>query len=103
MLVLEEYVQELNDGRRYGNGDSGMFKPFTKDRGKLFRAMQREHGRCVGHVYVDGDNGDALKVGWVFQKRVKFDDCNETYLQETWVTLHESKPTVKTTHHYQYI
>jgi len=42
-------------------------------------------------------------VGWVFQKRVKFSDCNETFLQETWVTLHKSKPTVKTTHHYLYI
>ena len=103
MLILEEYVQERNDGMRYHAGESGMYEPYTENKGELFRAMQREHGRCTGHVYIDGEGMEPVKVGWVFQKRVKFSDCNETFLQETWVTLHKSKPTVKTTHHYQYI
>jgi hypothetical protein len=63
--------------------------------GDIFRCSQREHGRCVGKVYVDnpesdlqGDaGGTAIQCGWIFVKRMKYDDCNETYLMETWVTL----------------
>jgi hypothetical protein len=59
--------------------------------GDIFREMVKEHGRCTGKVYVDYLHRDSkygpYPVGWVFQKRVKYDDCKETYLQEVWVTL----------------
>jgi len=101
MLVKEEWTSlDDKDGRWYGCGDSGLFEPFTEDRGELFRAMQRENGRCIGFVYVDRKGDEVQKVGWIFEKRRRYDDCNETYLSQTWVTLHESEPTVVKTNHY---
>jgi hypothetical protein len=51
--------------------------------GDIFRYSQKEHGRCTGKVYV----GNGIPVGWVFVKRKKYEDANETYLHETWVSL----------------
>jgi len=28
-------------------------------------------------------------VGWIFEKRKKYDDSDETYLHETWVEIQE--------------
>ena len=56
--------------------------------GEIFRACQKEHGRCDSKVYVSVGSGN-FQIGWVFVKRVKYDDCNETFLQETWITLLE--------------
>lgn len=55
-------------------------------RGELYRFSVREFGRCISKVYVDTD-GNAVPVGYVFQKRREYDDSPDTYLQETWVTL----------------
>ena len=61
----------------------------AKTVGELFRMLQRTYGRCVSKVYIDLLNGDAQPIGWVFQRRQKYADCAETYLQETWVNLIE--------------
>lgn len=61
--------------------------------GEIYRASLKEYGRCSSKVYVthvDPDNPGhevAMPVGWVFEKREKYDDVNETYLRETWVVL----------------
>jgi len=52
-------------------------------RAKIFKWLQKEHGRCTSKVYI----GNGIPVGWVFQKRVEYTDCNETYLQETWISF----------------
>jgi len=104
MLVEESWTAfDEKKGFWYGCGESGLFEPFTEDRGELFRAFQQSNGRCIGFVYVDTKDGGTEKVGWVFEKRRRYDDCNETYLSHTWVTLHEEKPTVATTRHYIYL
>lgn len=54
------------------------------DKGHFYKMLVREYGRCTGRVYVD-NCGKASPVGWVFQKRMKYEDCDEFYLQETWV------------------
>ena len=69
------------------------------DKGKLYKSLMREYGRCVGKVYIDKD-GKQLSVGWVFQKRRKYDDCNKTFLQEVWATLHSAPPTRTVEYHY---
>ena len=91
MFASEDYVQIENDGKRWGNGESGVYETFTDDIGRLFLGFQREHGRCTGPVMLTR-SGEDVKVGWVFEKRRKFTDCDETYLAETWVTLHDSMP-----------
>jgi hypothetical protein len=105
LQVREDYV-DATRGCRYG--DSGAWQEaFTDDRGQLYRALMREYGRCTSKVYVDDPapvNGDDAKgytlrpraVGWVFVKRVEYDDAHRlppgrerTYLREVWVTVRE--------------
>jgi len=41
---------------------------------------------------VDDKEGESHQTGWVFQKKVKYEDCNEYYIEEVWVTVHEKMP-----------
>jgi len=98
MLIQEAYtkVEEVErhwglDRQSYPLGEpTEPYEPFTDDVGTLFRALQREHGRCVSKVYHDGADGQPIPIGWVFQKRQQYSDCADTYLQEVWVTLYDS-------------
>lgn len=87
MLIQETYV---NKSEGYRLGETEPYEPYTDDIGELFRELQREYGRCVGKCYVDKKDGSSQAIGWVFQKRQKYDDCNETFLSEVWVTLYKS-------------
>lgn len=53
--------------------------------GEIFAEMRSQYGRCTSKVYIDTDDGPRA-IGWVFQKRAKYDDSEETYLQETWIS-----------------
>lgn len=93
MLIIEDY---LNATKGYRFGDSGPYEPYTTDLKRLFRSMSKEYGRCVSSVYVDGENGKPIRVGWVFQGRVRYEDARESwpkdeqsYLREVWVTFLE--------------
>ena len=110
MYIQEQYTEvktienELGeiDYHSYMLGDSGFYEPYTDNIGDLFLSMQREYGRCTSKVYIDTDDG-VKAIGWTFQKKQKYTDCNKYYLQETWVTLHKEKPTVTTSYDYQYL
>lgn len=52
---------------------------------EVYRAGRSEYGKCVSKVYVDRDGRPAQAIGWVFEKRVEYTDCNETYLQHAWI------------------
>lgn len=87
LFIKETYV---NATENYIIGDSdGYFESFTADKGELYRDLVSEYGRCTGKVYVDLPEGKAKEVGWVFIKRMKYEDANETYLREVWVTIQE--------------
>lgn len=68
----------------------------------LYRYGLSEHGRCTGKVYIDtevkhigyADTGsEGVKhIGYVFLKRRKYDDCDDTYLCETWISMGEYIP-----------
>lgn len=83
---------ELED-TGYVFGECNWYEPFTDDRGELFRSCQREYGRCTSTVYKDVRRAVAFNPpvtrtywnGWFFEKRRKYEDCDETYLQGTWV------------------
>lgn len=98
MLIEEVYI---NATAGHGIGASGLYEPFTEDPGELYRALQREYGRCIGKVYTQIDGRDGIPVGWVFQGRDKYEDTGEPYLREVWVTLHEAPPTVTREPHYR--
>lgn len=66
---------------------------FTTDLGRLYRNCVREYGRCTGRVYAELVDGTSIPVGWVFVKRVEYDDpmCRrkpESYLREVWLTVY---------------
>ena len=93
-------VQNINtdDEKRILLNESDIYETFTNDRGELYRSLQKEYGRCISKVYV-GET-DIKEIGWVFVKREMYNDCNETYLQETWITVHTKKPTKTIKYHY---
>ena len=82
--IRESYV---NQTKGYNFGSSVWYEPFTDNIGDLFRALQREFGRCVSKVYIDAPvafyPATAKPVGWVFEKKCQYTDCMETYIQET--------------------
>jgi hypothetical protein len=90
VFVRETFIDETK-GHQFGESD--WYEPYTDDIGRLFRDMQKEYGRCTGHVYV-GDGPDVKKVGWVFEKRMEYDDYrgrgDRFYVRTVWVRLAES-------------
>lgn len=99
-MLIEEIA--INRTENYRCGESGKYEPFTDDLGALFRSLQREHGRCVSRIYIDGGKAEDVKaVGWVFVRRRQYEDSAETYLAETWVTLYEREDTITHEHHYK--
>jgi hypothetical protein len=98
MLISETFVN-VTEGYRFSEGEQ--YEPFTDDVGELFRNLRSEYGRCVSSIYVDVDGGPPKRVGWVFQKRDRYEDTRETYLREVWVTLHDAKDTVTRQSHFK--
>ena len=91
LWIQETYVNEDR------HGICGETEPYetrysTDEVGRLFRFLQREYGRCSGRQYVDRKDGPAVQTGWVFEKRARYTDCAETYLQRTWVTVWSTAP-----------
>ena len=83
LQVQETYV---NESEGYIFGESDWYEPYTNDRGHLFRAMQREYGRCVSKMYRDEIDGQPSVIGWVFSKRMPYEDNpRQTYVREVWV------------------
>lgn len=81
-------------------GDSPPYETHTDDIGKLFKSLQREYGKCTGKVYQDPD---ARRIGWVFQKRMRYEDAHRDgngrysekahYIREVWVTVLDAPDT----------
>jgi hypothetical protein len=92
------WVQEnwVDASRGIRIGDSDIYEAFTSSPGELFRDLQREYGRCGGKVYV----GEGQQVGWWFEKKKQYDDSEDTFTLQTWVTLHKGPPTETVEYHY---
>jgi len=99
MLIKETWVERESEEQHCIIGESDLYEPFTDNIKRLFLSLQREYGKCTSKVYQDTPSG-IIAIGWVFEKMVKYSDCNKYYLQETWIELHDSKPDTKTTYHY---
>lgn len=89
MLVIRETSVNTTENCIFSESD--WYEPYTNNLGKLFKTMLKEYGRCVSKVYVNTPDGGADQIGWVFEKRAKYEDTKETYLQETWVTHKQVK------------
>lgn len=88
MLIREVFV---NETKGYQFGESDWYEPFTDDVGRLFLDLQREYGRCRSKVYRDLPTGGAQAIGWVFEKRMEYDDYRghgeRYYVRSVWVTV----------------
>jgi hypothetical protein len=68
-----------------------------KTEGDIYRWCLKEHGRCIGKVYVD----NGTPVGWVYVKTDHYEDTREPYLLETWVTLVDKDETVRNVEYHE--
>lgn len=100
MIFIQEQAVNVTENYRFGDPDvyETMFE--NDEVGKLFRFCQTEFGRCTSSIYVDGQNEKTQRIGWVFVKRCEYDDTPETFIQETWVSLHTTPPTRTIEYHY---
>jgi len=96
-LYIQERFFNKTKGCHYGS--DGVQETFTSDKEVLFKSLQKEHGRCVSKVCVDTPKKVKV-IGWVFQKKRKYPDCDREYLCEVWVTIHSQPPTIKRVYHY---
>jgi len=96
MLIKEEYINATENAEY---GESEQYAPYTSNIGKLFKSLQKEFGRCISKVYIDNKE-KSNAIGWVFQKRTRYEDTREIYLQETWVTLYEKEDKHTVKHYY---
>jgi hypothetical protein len=92
MKILETHIHRGDNGESYGMGEESIDVADTifeddPTPGNIFRWCRREHGRCISKVYIDTVEHGTVHVGWVFLKREKYEDCNDTYLHETWISL----------------
>ena len=92
MKVVTSYINKT-EGYRFGDEeiDEEDMRPDLRTRGGLFRFLQKEYGRCVSKVHLDIPMGDGtyrtLDTGWVFERKMKYDLCKDTYLREVWIVM----------------
>lgn len=86
----------LNVTEGHSLGGDPPFETSFETTNELFKRCVKWYGRCVGKMFV----GDNRQIGWVFNKREKYSDCDQTYLHETWVEVHDKPPTTTTEFHY---
>lgn len=99
-LWIEESTVNATEQHRIGDA---FYETSCDTTGELYRQCLKEFGRCQGKVYIDRADRQAVQIGWTFLKREKYSDADDTYLHETWVTVHDQPPTVTKKHHYHEI
>jgi hypothetical protein len=83
------YIQEtwIDQKNKSIIGETDIYETFTDNKGDLFRSLQNEYGRCVSKIFIDDLDGKTKQVGWVFEKKQKYDDVNEFFILETWIVI----------------
>lgn len=106
LMTSESYVNQTK-GYRFGDSGSEPIEQYAETVGELFRDLQQEFGRCVGKMYRDQPDGGVIQVGWVFEKRMTYEDArrpyseDDFYTREVWVevfTEYEREVTVTVAH-----
>ena len=97
MLQMKETW--TNETKGHIIGDSGWYEPYTDNLGQLFRALQKEFGRCMSKVYQDTPDGEPDAIGWYFEKKREYEDADKFrirgedryYIAGTWVFMRDAK------------
>jgi hypothetical protein len=100
------WIQEsmTNEDEGYRIHDTDVYETHHNNIKDLFKSLQKEYGRCMGKIFVDRYDGllgdTAVQVGWIFEKKVKYDDTDAYFTQATWVAVHTKEPEHITKNHY---
>jgi len=92
---IRETFVNADQNCRFGEGewmDSGQ-----TSLGSLYRSLRSEYGGCTGKQYIDRADGPPVQVGWVFRKRMKYEDSKDTYIREVWVAVSSTAPQLRVT------
>ena len=100
MKIAESHVNRTENYRLWDDVQDIEDTIFDgKSTGDIYRWCVREFGRCTGKVYNDYLHKDSkfgpYHIGWVFVKRDKYEDSDETFLHETWITLLDRDETIR--------
>lgn len=108
-LFIEVVRSNVTKGYRITDPDFQETK--YSDNGVLYKALVKEYGRCISKQYIEmgkiiGYN-NRVQIGWVFAKRETYTDAKkpikkdrDTFICETWVSVHSKKPDIVTTPHF---
>ena len=98
MRAIEVTLVDEDKGHRFGTWidklDEYSWLDNESTMGDIYRAYQREYGRCQSKVYVDQENGPPKAIGWYFVSRQQYEDTQEYYLRGAWVMVGEYVPGV---------
>ena len=95
------WIQEtfINETKGYQFGCGPWIDSECETMGELFLQLSREYGRCISKIYCDTKSGAVKTVGWVFQKRMEYEDAwriadkrERFYLREVWVNVSTVNP-----------
>lgn len=86
MPNLQIRLKFRNATMNHRSGSDEIMESRFSKRKDLFRSCQKEYGKCVSKIYVDLDD-TRHAVGWVFEKKMQYDDSKEFFQAETWVEV----------------
>lgn len=89
-LVVSERHVNATEGYRYDCTSPYLTKYLSNERGALYRALQKEYGRCINKQYTEWADGTSTVSGYIFQSKQRYYDTNKYYIREVWVTITES-------------
>jgi hypothetical protein len=90
-VILRTTVLNATEKYMIGEDTIALADSIIDTRGDLYRFGVSEYGRCVGKVYSDTATG-IVEHGYVFQGRVRYEDADETYLREVWLSIEDLSP-----------
>lgn len=99
--IRETFINETK-GHIFGEGEPYETMYEHSDSGKLYKSLMSEYGKCTGKVYITNKTEDGVPVGWVFRKRMEYEDWNRNsfgdryYIRSVWVECYASEPVRRT-------
>lgn len=90
LWITEKYVDK-DKNQLYSVVDWYETKFDDGQRRDLFKSCSKGFGRARA-MWVDKPGGGRHQVGWVFEKRVQYEDSRGTYLREVWVEVSIGDP-----------
>lgn len=91
LFICETFI---NVDKRAQFGRTGWHETNYVDTGGLYRHLRQEYGKATT-MYADLMNGKSRKIGWVFSKRMRYEDARDPkdiYTREVWVEVSTVKP-----------